>query len=287
MDRFGPRFQRVLVAQAILDDVNQAINETQRAKPQMVLGKEGEQYLRQEITPEDIQRRTQFLIELRDAILLHTEVVPVYNMLDLNRQEFEEIGSLIGRGSMASMLLAQAQGMILASDDFGLRALATNDWQVQGCWTQALLIDLYSSKRITTEEYHDAVRKFIVSHFRHTFINLYDLMWILEKNRYSPTDEVMIVTAIFQGEHCDEDAAIALLSEAVKRLWLKPLLPNQRLGLLDQMLLSLVAGRNGARVLRLFKEALESCFQLIPTHLPWLIRNIDIWAEQRVLIVKH
>jgi tetratricopeptide (TPR) repeat protein len=281
LDRLPQRFDRLLVPQALLDDIDELLaTNFARSGSSMSVWKEGEQYVRHERSPEDRERDKHFIENLREFIKDQCIVTPTTAALEFARPRLTELQDVLGRGALASILLSKEHGLPLYADDLGLRAIAKNEWQAEGFWTQTLLIDLRSSQIISDDEYHDAIRKLVMANYRFVSIDGAGFYWIIKASDFDTSSEVNKVLGSVRGPDCTEESAVSVLSELLRHIWMEPILYHKKLSLLDVLLQVLTTGRNTERVIMVFKAAVRDRFALAPLVVRPIFDAIDVWHRR-------
>jgi hypothetical protein len=283
-ERVTRRFEKVFVAQAVLDEVNKEIAwQYLGGQPSGIIGKEGDKYFFRHFSPEVLRHQRDFLENIRDFIESATEVVPVPYALEIGKDEFESLQDIVGEGTIASVLIAKAQGIPLYADDLRLRKMAQHDWQVEGIWTQTILTEMHEEMLLTDEEYHEAVRWLALAHYHFVSIRAVDLLWLLQQNTMQITEEVLRIFACLQGPECNEESAMTVLTNLIKAVWLEPLTDYQKSSILDLALSTLTTGRTGRSVIKKLERTIQSKFSLIPIHGDIILQNVNLWCQQKLL----
>lgn len=135
---------------------------------------------------------------------------------------------------------------------------------------------------LTGDEYHDALRKLALANYMFVNMNVDDFFCILTHNAMCLTGEVNRLLGLLHAP-TDENAAIRLVADLLRKVWLEPLMDEQKLLVLDALLQSLAVGRLSVRVLTKLKALLRARFALLPVHLASILRNIDLWQQQHFL----
>jgi hypothetical protein len=250
----------------------------------MTLWKEGDQYFRQETTAEALEEGQKFLKRIRSFIESSAEIASASAMLDFEKIKFDEVKNILGRDAIAAVLVARERKLLLFSDDLGLRSLARNDWQVEGVWSQTILVSLRDRGIISKDEYREAIRRLALGNYYFLSINADDLMWVLSRNDMKPSYEVSRMLSLLEGPDCSEDTAIRVVADVIRKVWLEPtVLYDQKLWVLDFALGTLTKGRMVRGVIERLKAALRARFRLMPLPLPIIFRSIDLWSQQRIV----
>jgi len=284
LERVAAAMERVIVPQAVLDDLNEKLaNDFVGPRPSMTVWKEGDRYLRHETTPEALERGRQFLRGIRSFIETHAELAPAEGVLEFDQTKIKELQQILGRSATAAILVARSRGTLLYSDDLGLRAVARNDWQVEGCWTQAILARLHESSAISEDEYHEAVVKLAIGNYHFVSINSGDLLWVLRRDDLKASHTVAHMLGLLGGPECSEETAVPIVADCIRAVWLENILFDEKLAILDLAMACLTKGRMVGGIVERLKAALRTRFALFPLAIPVIFRSIDLWASQRLL----
>jgi hypothetical protein len=283
-ERVAQRFKKVFVAQAVLDDLNKELTwHYLHGKPSMVVGKEGDRYVYHKVSSETLSQRQHFFENLRHFIESTTEVVPAPYALEIEREHFENMKDIFSAGASASVLAAKGRGIPLYADDWGLRQIAKNDWQVEGIWSQTILAEMREGGYLADDEYHEAVRWLVSANYDFVTLDHKDLFWILQQNAMQMNEEVTHMFARLQGPECDEASAILVLADLIKTVWLEPLTDDQKWLILDLALRTLTAGRVSQRVITKLAPILKNKFIFLPLHWSVVLRDMNLWCQQKLL----
>jgi hypothetical protein len=280
-DRLPRQFPEILVAQAVLDEINQdLIDESFGGKQKGNLSRDGIRYVIQESTDGEQKQQIAFLERLRDFVLSKTKVVPSKRALELGKERFEKLNEMLGEGGVASILVAEEHNSLLYSDDLGLSTLARNEHGIESIWTQTVLLSMSAKNIISGNEYHDAVRKLLIANYFSTFISIDDMKWVLSHNNFSLTSDVTHIIGFLRGSEDNEDLAVDLISELIKFVWVQTSIDSQRWLFLDFALNTLMAGRESGRVSAKLTRKLQSKFLFLPLDLPLIMQNIRVWQRR-------
>jgi tetratricopeptide (TPR) repeat protein len=278
------RFTQVLVSQTTLDLVTEEIiNLGGGDGPKAVIGRVGHRDFIHELTQNERDSWRAFLETARDFLVKSASVTPVKQSLEIGEELLEQMESVMGSSGAISVLAANEQKIPLYSDDLGLRRMAAAEWQVFSFWTQSLLIDLQAKSLLTRDEYMQAVRRLVLSNYRHVTISANDLLWILNDDLVNNGATFQRIIEVLHGPDCDEDSAVGVGADLTRLVWLEPFLFQKKLSILDITLNALSTGRTVRTVLRKFKTALAHRFRLLPIQLHPILQSIDLWERQNRL----
>lgn len=271
------RFDRIFVAQSLLDQLHQYELDLAGPQPTGTIGSLSGQHYFIDIPPAFTERKRALLQKVLEFVRSSAQVMPTMSLLETD-QEFLE---LLGTEATTSILLAKEQNIPLYSDDLRLRQVAHHQFQVESIESQAVLLDMHHEQMLGDDEYYNAISRLAQSNYHFVRINVDCLIFVLEQNRMIVDTQVHKVFKWLQGPDCDVEAAISVLAELIKRVWLKQLLPHQKVFVLDLALTTLVTGRRVSEVLARLKAELRSRFRLIEFKLVEVLLHIELWQQQR------
>jgi tetratricopeptide (TPR) repeat protein len=234
------RFERVFVAQALLDELTEDIHQEQLfGRGYGFLGRKGAQYIVEDVPPKVVERRIGFLDKIRSFVQDHCIIVPVDLALDLGQAKFENLESLLGQEQAASILVAKQMGTVLYSDDIMLRVLASNGFSVNGVWTQSVLQDSCDRGLLKADKYYDAITGLVGANYYYVSLNAATLIYTLQKQQW----QVSKVAKVFErlaGPDTSEVSAIKVLADCVREVWTNTsILWEQKLMIMDLCLRTL------------------------------------------------
>lgn len=269
-------FSRIFVAQAVIDDLNELIIEHQKEqKPSNVIWKEGERFGYQEITEEIYARRLQFLESIHDFIKTYTEVVPASAALDISPEQFERLEEVLGKGAIASILVAKERGIPLYVDDLGLRQVAASDYQVDGFWTQTILQRMRRRGLISSAEYYEALRVLIINNYFFVSVDFPALWWMLRFYGKKSTPEVKRILRVLEGPGCDEESALMICAELIHKVWFEVSDETEKFKLIDDIVGVTMTGRDAGRMKSILSAVVHAKFSYYRRPLPEILARIE------------
>ena len=249
----------------------------------MSITKEGDKYVKHEFSADDIKNKKLFLEEIQEFIKSSTEIVSSYAILGLEKDKYEELCKVIGSSSINSTLAAKENDALLYSDDSLSRVLVDHEWGVKGIWTQTILKIMLEKNVITNDEYHKAVTTLALANYAFVSITADDIMWFLESNNMTINDAVEKLFKLLKGPDCSEESALIVLVNLVKKVWLEVGIEAQKINILDLSLKVLTEGREGHKIIKMFRSGLKINFRLLPIHFDQILKHINIWTKQKIL----
>jgi hypothetical protein len=248
----------------------------------MSIGKEGERFVRSEVTAEDVRRVIEYFENMLSWIGDNCEVVPVTGALDVPREQRDLLVDMLGAPFLDSVLIATESGNLLYSDDERLRSFAKLEFKVEGVWTQIILMLALNEEVIEKERYNQAVLQLACSHYYHTGIDAYVLIEAAKKSEWLPTYPYTEVLRLLHGERSNEVTALTVATLFLYELWKQPILPSRRDYLLHSLLDALAVGRNPQRTANTLSQMVKVKFYLLYLEAARIISLIESWKRMHL-----
>ena len=245
------RFSTVYVAQDVLDEflAAEAVVEFGPNSPGWI-GKIGNQYVMTDKPDEAHQHnRTALLGELIPYLTTEAALMPCRGRLDYSSEEWAGFESTLGRGAIASILVARDMSLPLYSDDFAVRAVARNDWKVKSFWTQSLLVDCLRRSLIAQSDYFDLVSSLVHNHYHFVRIDAPYLLRLFEKSGLTLSKEVMEGLGTLGDADCSIESAVRVAADVVATCFASALPTHFQEMVLDATLSALTQTRSAHIVL--------------------------------------
>ena len=159
---------RLGIAQATIDLLTETLLIRTRANVGggMTLWKEGDQFVKQEVTEQEVEEGRYRLETLLQWITDNCDILSQPSSLRIDRAERQRFADMIGKESFDTILVASDTGRLLFSDDQRLRAFAKQEFGVDGVWSQPVLMAGANKGIIDGERYAKVVIKLVCSGYR-------------------------------------------------------------------------------------------------------------------------
>ncbi len=272
-------FSRLLVAQSTLDALNRYLDETLDARPHHSIWSEGDHYVHQEVSADQVAKQREFVKNVVAYIRNSTHILPALDLITIN----QEIVKGLGVSAAGAIALAYGQKVPLYTDDLVLRVIAHKDQQVPGVWTQAILENLRNRDILSIDQYNAAVEKLVIGNYFIVRVDAALFQWILKRDALKTTPQITRVFETLVSPYTDDSDAILIAAQVVKWLWIQPSLPQTKLFVLNTMLMSLVVGRDRLTTLVRMKREVVKIMSLLPLQRQEICTSIDAWAASRLL----
>jgi tetratricopeptide (TPR) repeat protein len=283
-DRVAQSFDRVLVASRTREDIETLLaKERQPVRRAMLMTSDGSQVSATDATAERQDARMKYIERIARVVEECLTAVPSPNVAQMNASTRTRVAMRIGESSLAAAAAAQSENAVFCSDDLVAQAIAAEIFNVPCASTLALLKYLNGTQRLSADEYRRCQRALIDARYSFIPTSLDELYDVLVESAFLPTINVMKHLTTLQGPECDEDAAINLLADLVRKAWLGGTIFSRN-AMVDLAVSTLCRGRDRARVLVRFRQAIKQRFYLLPQHAPAVDASIRAWQHQNALI---
>lgn len=230
-----------------------------------------------------MKRNIEFLEGIMNWIGNNCDIIPCKAALGIKRDRKQELDKLIGRLFVDTVLIASSPGYILFSDDERLRSFAKGEFNVEGVWTQALLIHCVNGKSLEKSEYCRMVMGLVKLHYYYVSIDTDVLVEAARQSNWFPSEEFRLVLNVLGGRFSDENSGLGVGASFLYELWKQPILPQYR----DQIVFNLLDAITDRRTIRFtldkFIAIIKQRFNLLPLAVREIIRLSEIWKQTRII----
>ena len=249
-----------------------------------IIGKEQEKLVRQEISPDSIKRGIKYLEGVLSWLEDNCEIIPCRASPFKDREEKQRLEDRMGKSFVDTILIASEEGHTLYSDDLNLRVVAKERFEVEGVWSQAVLIHCLKSDNIGKDKCNEAVVKLANLHYYHTGIDSGVLIEAARQSDWSTNSQPLIsVFRLLGGDYCDENSALSVGVQYLYELWKQPILVHQRSDLILDLIGAVTTGRDRRKVLSRITNYVRAQFVLLPLAEREVISLIGIWKQLHII----
>lgn len=279
-------FGKIAIAQSTIDQLTDLITRRKSigARGYMTVGKEGEAYVKEEITAEQIQKNTAYLQAVFEWVQHNCEVIACEEALTLASGQWQNLYDLFGADAIDSVLLAKQEKRVFVSEDERLRNFAKNSYGVDGAWTQALLEQLLSKGKLDASTYQKLVIKLINSNYHYIRITVETLEEAAKQAAWKPDRQFEKVAGILSGGNSDDLSAVTVASDFIFKLYTQQLFLADPSILLFAILDLLFKSRERtSTLLAQLLNHIRSRFVWLPAQQAEIVQLILSWARSKVL----
>lgn len=286
-DAIADVYGKLGIAQATVDLLQHVITMRKEMESEgfSTFGKEGDHFIMEEISAEQVQQKIAYLECLRKWVEDNCEVLPCHAALHIKRTRKKELEETIGKAFVDTILIASEPGRILYSDDERLRAFAKAEHNVDGVWTQVLLMNCVNNNLLEKKRYHEMVIKLVTSHYCYTTINAEILIEAAKQADWSPSERYTTVVEVLRGGSADEKSALRVGTNFLYELSNQPIWyqPVHRDAFMQSVFQALTTGRNPGRTLDKLETQVRRQSAFSPSAAREILSLIDVWRQTHII----
>lgn len=249
----------------------------------MTIGKNGEEFVRQEISPENMKSNIAFLDSLMELIDKHCDVLPCNRAIEINKTRKNQFDALMGASFIDTILIASDAGNVLFSDDERLRVIAKNEFQVDGVWTQIILMHLANENNIERSKFNEITIKLASLNYYFIFIDASILIDAAKQSNWLYTFPFLKVINLLRGKISNDNAALNVGFNFIYELWNLPLSIRQKANLIYHLLEILSLERNRRGILKQINKFIINKYKLLHFDQTELLQIIQSWEKIHIL----
>jgi Flp pilus assembly protein TadD len=272
------------ITQSTIDLITEQMSHLEPVKDKgyLTLGKEGDQLTKQEIKPESIKKNIDYLERLIEWIKKNCEVLPIERAVDLDKKQKEDLEDILGIPSLDTLLICRTESHLLFSDDERLRAVARNDYHVDGIWSQALLMDALAKGYIVQEQYDDLVVKFVGLNYYYTSVSGKNLFFALKKAEWKVQEPFIQTLKMLEPAFSDVSSSVRVCVDFIYEAVTQKMVLGDIDEIIFNLLDSLTKGRTITEAIGLLQKELEKKLYLLPLDQTRVKKIIERWSKTKV-----
>ncbi len=273
------------ISQSTIDLIKDTIDERKGFELNgfMTIGREGDKFVKRQISAEDIRRNIQDLEAILCWIDNNCEIIPCKAALNIKRSRIQELNEMFGKSFMDTILISSESGNLLYSDDERLRSFAKSEFKVFGVWSQILFMHCLNNNLLERSKYNEIIIKLVNLNYYHTSVDSNILIEAAKQSNWSPSYPYTAVLKVLSGKLSDEDSALNVGTNFLYELWKQPILSHQRDYLILSLLDTIVAERNRHSILDKLIYNIKKRFRILPLAEKQIISLIEIWKQMHIL----
>jgi hypothetical protein len=248
----------------------------------MNVWKEGAVYYRRELTAEEIAQEIKQLEDLQEWVRSTCTTASVRAARSLGDQRRKQLTEVIGAAFLDTILIALDQRCPMYSDDVATRGFATNEFGVEGFWTQALAMHALGAGHIDGNEYNRLAIQLAALNFRHTSINGSALIAAARQSEWVNTYPFSVALNTLADIQTELRSVVIVACEFIFLLW-RQLIPDfQRDALIMAVLDALMRKRKKDVVLGALEAAIKVRFLLLPLAETRVRQVMTVWRSLKL-----
>ncbi len=268
-------FGKLRIAQSTIDELQRIINEREgmwSEREGITVGKQGNQYVKQVINPEDAKHGIEYLKSIIKWIKENCEVEPCTPALEMNQLDKRELNDMLQPFFIDTLLIANQPDYLLLSDDAHLR--------FDGVWTQIVLEHCVNKGLLDKAEYHKMTVKLVCSHYYHTAFNSDALIEAVKQSDWKPAEPYNSLVQALGDQGASLRSALNVAADFLCELWSQPVLHNRSEYLTQVLLKGLTSGRRTREVLVLLAEQIQERFALYLPVEGRILKQIEAYVQK-------
>lgn len=268
-------FGKLRIAQSTIDELQRIINEREgmwSEREGMTIGKQGDRYVKQIITPEEAKHSIEYLKGIGKWIKENCEVEPCTPALEMNQLDKRELNDMLQPLFIDTLLIANQPDYLLFSDDAHLR--------FDGVWTQVVLEHCVNKGLLDKTEYHKMTVKLVCSHYYHTAFNSDVLIEAAKQSDWMPAEPYNSLVQALGDQGASLRSVLNVAADFLYELWNRPVLHNRSEYLTQALLNGLTSGRETWRVLDLLSDWIQEEFTLYTPAEERILKQIEIYRQK-------
>jgi len=201
---------KIGITQSTLDLFIQLMEERKAMGSHMSLAKEGEHFVRTEISHEDIQLSIRPFESILAWCTENCEILPAAGKPGSKGDELHLFSGL-HPSFLDTLLAAEGSGRLLISEDLHYRQVANLLFNVEGVWSQPLLQSGRLLRCVTDSKYHEAVLQLIKMNYRFISISHDDLMYHLVTHKFEVTEDFNKLLSTISDRSTDIASSLSMI----------------------------------------------------------------------------
>ena len=266
-------FGKLCIAQSTIDELQNIIIEKEGMWSQregMIVGKQGNRYVKQIINPEDTKREIVYLKNLINWIRDNCEVGKATVGSEMNQLQRRKLNDMLQPYFLDTVLLASQPGHLLFSDDGRLRHYAKTrlnsdagtNFQIDGVWTQVLLEHCVKQNILDKVDYDEMTIKLVCSNYYHTQFDTDLLMEVAKRSNWKLSEPYKSFVLALSEERMNLQTALDVCVDFLFKLWDESISFRQKEFLTLGLLTGLTYGRNADTVLNRLEYLIQNKHRL-------------------------
>jgi tetratricopeptide (TPR) repeat protein/predicted nucleic acid-binding protein len=271
-------FGSIIVHQSTLDELLEIRDrEGSSKKGYMSVGKINGQYIREEVTPQDIERKIHFLDKI--IAFIKNECERKGNKKELDESDLGLV-KILGKTQAVSTILAVAENIPLLSDDATLRALLRHERQLKSFSTDKVLA-LAADKTILSEmELYEALIKLLRMNYFYLSLSSWILGIAARKDGYETKDSdfSLLLRALARPE-TEIASLISNMANFLQDTWTSQLSGFKKMSVLELTLGEITKNHPASKVIPVLIEVLRKKMSLSPFYFEDISKGIIQWTK--------
>jgi tetratricopeptide (TPR) repeat protein len=254
------------------------------AQGYMNVSKEGDKFIKEEITEEQIQKNKEYLESIVKWIGEKCDILPLSVDIPIEIEKKNQNEKLLGKESSDTILIAKESGRILYSDDERLRSFAKNSYDTPGVYTQLLMMEMLDKGVIAREKYAQCIIKLINSNYYHTGVSKDVILEAAKQSSWRITEPLTTMVNKLKGKGADLNSAVAVGSEVLREMWGKEeikISEDEKTEITKYLIDALIEDRSMPETLQRLKLEIDRLFIYDSVNKEKIKSSIRSWSKEK------
>ena len=262
-------FGKLCISQSTIDELQNVIIERESMwsnREGMIVGKQGDRYVKQIINPEETKQGIEYLKNIVQWIRENCEVGEATVGSEMNQLRRRELNDMLQPHFLDTVLLASQPGHLLFSDDGRLRhyaktslnSVAGTNFQIDGVWTQVLLEHCVQQNRLDKADYDEMTIKLVCSNYYHTQFDASLLLEVAKRSDWKLSEPYKSFMLALSAERMNLQEVLDVSVDFLFILWDESISFRQKEFLTLGLLAGLTYGRNAHKVLNRLEYLIQN-----------------------------
>ena len=283
-------FGKLCLAQSTIDELQSTISEREgmwSKREGMIVGKKGNQYIKQIIKPEETKQGIEYLKDIVHWIRENCEVGQAAAGSEMNQLRRRELNDMLQQHFLDTVLLASQPGYLLYSDDGRLRHYAKTslnsdartNFQIEGVWTQVLLEHCVNQNLLDEADYDEMTIKLVCSRYYHTQFDADLLMEVAKRSNWKLSEPYNSFVLALGEERMNGHSALDVAVDFLFKLWEESILFRQKEFLTLGLLTGLTYERYTHDVLNQLARQIRKKYRIYTPNQNHILRQIHNFQQ--------
>lgn len=271
--------KRVIVHQDVFDDIQSALRDERRSIERggrLTIGKIGEQYFKEEIAPELIQKEVDALERIKAFIKNECQIAGFDKELS---EEDAQIIEAVGLPTGSSALLAEQRGLPLLSDDGLLCRQLNHERNIECFSTYALFAHAAEKGTLPRSRFYDLTLLLLRMNYRFVPTDASCLLYAARNDGYRGGGDFERALTMLGNRETNTQSLGGVLAEFLARLWVISLPLMLKEFVLKRVLKAATREHAPEAILNFILDHLSTLRQGAPLYSSHLAAQIIRWAN--------
>ena len=262
-------FGKLCITQSTIDELQNVIIERESMwsnREGMIVGKQGDRYVKQIINPEETKQGIAYLKNIVQWIRENCEIGQSTVGSEMNQLRRRELNDMLQPHFLDTVLLASQPKYLLFSDDGRLRQYAKTslnsdagtNFQIEGVWTQVLLEHCVKQNILDKTNYDEMTIKLVCSNYYHTQFDASLLLEAAKRSDWKLSEPYKSFVLALSAERMNLQEALDVAVDFLFTLWDESISFRQKEFLTLGLLTGLTYGRDADTVLNRLEYLIQN-----------------------------